>query len=407
MPNLALTEKDKIIQFSTFAFLVTFNVLSTTSFATPLMFLFTVIILVNINFKMDFYKYHLFVMQFCMFCYSSIFWARNGLITLNTSKAILQVIICMFIFYDYYKKFNDIHVLLKIYMWSSYVVVFVTYAYYGPSAFIESMEDARLDSSFANVNYIAMVASTVLVIHTYYVLYEKEPKWQFLLVGIPTLLVISATQSRKALVTFAVGVTLLYIIKYSMKGRGNLIPYIKIFTGLVIAIILVYLLSDTALFSGITHRMEGLIASITGEGEEDSSSYARRFYRQIGWIQFSRTPVLGIGINNAFMLTNIATGKNAYLHCNYAELAADGGSVGLFSYYIIFAYVFFKELKYVRKDTSAIIIIVWIINRLIYDWGAVTYTNKMTYFIIMIYYLHLSYMEKKYPSPKRRKKYLR
>ena len=93
-------------------------------------------------------------------------------------------------------------------------------------------------------------------------------------------------------------------------------------------------------------------------------------------------------------------GKSAYLHCNYAEMAADGGVLGLISYYIMFLYVLFKEIKFSKFDNSAVLVITLIIIRLISDWGSVSYYNKLTYFYLMIYYLHLNTMRKRYPQIK-------
>ena len=105
-------------------------------------------------------------------------------------------------------------------------------------------------------------------------------------------------------------------------------------------------------------------------------------------------------MDNARILANIAMGKSAYLHCNYAELAADGGVLGLISYYIIYIYLLYKEMKYVKYDNSAVLVIVLVLVRLLTDWGAVSYYTKSTYFYIMIYYLHVNTMRKKYPRIK-------
>ena len=123
--------------------------------------------------------------------------------------------------------------------------------------------------------------------------------------------------------------------------------------------------------------------------------------RQIGWIQFSRTPLLGVGMGCARILTEKAMDIDSYLHCNYAELAADGGAVGLISYYSIFIYALIKEFKYFRVDDMASLIITLIFIRLTTDWGAVSYYKKTTYFYVMIYYLHILYCQQKYKHVKK------
>ena len=392
------TNTDKLIIALTWLYLVSFNLFSMSGLATPLMLAITVLVLVNINFKMEIFTFHLITMQFCLFCYASAFWAMNGRLSLAVGSAIFQTLISLWIFYAYYQKLPDVRILFKIVQWSGYFVLIYAYFYYGVDNIVASEESSRIDTEFVNVNVLGTLAAMVMVIHAYFFLYEKRSL--DIVMMFPALFIIGATQSRKALVVLVFGIIALYTVKQMRKSRKNLIPFVKILFFLAIFIIVLLALSKTGVFSGLTNRIEGLIASITGVGEEDSSAMVRKFYRQIGWIQFSRTPLAGIGMDNARILSNIAMDKSAYLHCNYAELAADGGVLGLFSYYIIFLYLLYKEMKYVKYDNMAVLVVVLILVRLISDWGAVSYYSKSTYFYLMIYYLHLNTMRKRYPNIK-------
>ena len=396
--QMTYTGTDKLIIALTWFYLVAFSLLSMTGWATPLMFLITILVLVNINFKMEIFTFHLITMQFCLFCYISAFWAMNGRLSIAVGSAIFQTLISLWIFYAYYQKLPDVRILFKITMWSGYFVVMYTYFFYGVSDIVSSEETDRLNTEFLNVNVLGTMAALSMVMHFYFFLFEK--KSADILMMIPAVFIIGATQSRKALISVILGILILYTLKQYRKNRNNLLPFIKIILFFIFFIALMFFLSKTGMFAGMTSRMEGLIASITGEGDADSSAIVRKFYRQIGWIQFSRTPLAGIGIANAPILTNIAMGKSAYLHCNYAEMAADGGVLGLISYYIMFLYVLFKEIKFSKFDNSAVLVITLIIIRLISDWGSVSYYNKLTYFYLMIYYLHLNTMRKRYPQIK-------
>ena len=367
--------------------------------STSLFFGIMFIVLILTNFKMEFYTYHLMTLQFCLFCYTSTFWAINGRYSIDQANSIFQSIICMSIFYAYYKNLKDINILLKITMWSGYVVMFYTYFFYGLDNVVGASEEQRLNSEFNNVNSLAILGAQVIIINAYFFLFVKKDF--SILMALPTLGIIGATQTRKALVMLIAGIALLYLFKELKNTKGSIIPFIKLFIFFAVGIMVIYFLSQTPFFSGLTHRMDGLIASITGKGEMDSSSALRKFYRDLGWTQFKETPLAGIGIGNAHILVWRASDQNTYLHCNYAELAADGGVLGLFSYYIMYLYVLYKEMKYVKIEHSAILIVVLVLIKLILDWGAVTYYSKLPYFTLMTMYIHLDLMRIKHPKPKK------
>jgi len=136
--------------------------------------------------------------------------------------------------------------------------------------------------------------------------------------------------------------------------------------------------------------MDGLIASFTGEGHIDSSSALRAYYRFLGFAQLEESPFLGIGMGNARILALSATGHDCYLHCNYAELAANGGIIGLILYYWIYIPILRKEWKVRKLDYCAPLILFIVFIRLVMDYGAVTYYGKTTYFLLMVALLHIN-----------------
>ena len=177
-----------------------------------------------------------------------------------------------------------------------------------------------------------------------------------------------------------------------------MLPIIKFLAAGVVIAILVESLAHTGLFSGASERVQGLIASITGEGEVDSSTSLREYYRQVGWDQFLKTPIAGIGINNSsVLLSMVGSDHITYLHCNYAELAACGGLLGLISYYSIHIYLMVNELKYIKIDKSAIFFVIWLFLMLTTDWGAVSYYTKRNLFNLMVFFLHIQQMRQRHP----------
>ena len=399
------TTTDKMIWVATWLYLVSFNVFYASSMSGPLMMLISLFVLVNSNFKMEIFHYHLMTLQWCLYVFATSFWAINGRYSIKVGITILQALISIYIFYEYYRKLPDIRILLRIVMWSGYFIVFYTYFFYGITNILDSESSERLQNEFSNVNTIAMVTSTAMILHFYFVFFEKTSRWQMIAMYIPSVMVIGATQSRKAIVLLLFGIGLLYYFKTTVgKRKDNLLPFLKLLGFVAVIVIILFALVESGLFAGLASRMEGLIATITGEGDADSSAAVRKMYRKIGWIQFSRTPILGVGMNNTVILASRALSKGTYLHCNYAELAAGGGTIGLISYYSIFLYVVYHEAKYIKVDSSAVLMLVWVTMRFVTDWGAVSYYGKITFFYAMVFYLHVSLMKRKYPEISKRRR---
>ena len=352
--------------------------------------------LVSTNYHFELKAFHLFVLQFCLFCYATAFWALGYGYAIEKGNTILSIFIIMSIFYSYFEKLpgNGVELLFKIMLYGSYTVTIYTILFIGVGRLMTLNEETGRLGSGANPNTTGMIAATAIVLNTFFFMRGKMKRLMLLI--IPCIYVIAATQSRKALFMAVAGVIILYFAKNLREKKDNLIPVMRfiLVIGLVIGIVIY--LSKTDLFSGSMNRWNSMINSITGEGSVDSSTSKREFMRQVGWIQFSRTPLLGIGMGCARIQLSKAMDQDGYLHCNYAELAADGGIVGLLSYYIIFIYLFINEMKYVKRDPIAPLVFTLIIIRFVTDWGLVSYYSKGTYFSMMIYFLHLSYCKKKY-----------
>lgn len=399
-PSIA-TNADKFVWLITFISFVSNFLFESGDMGSPIALACTLLILVSINFKFEVQIFHLMILQFTLFCYATAFWAMGYAYAIEKGNQLFFIFIQTTILYSYYKTLPTVDKLLEIAMYGGYFVVFVAFVFFGSGRFINLGANSARLMGFGNANTLGMMAATTIVINLYYFMVKKHKR--LLLLAIPAIMVIAASQSRKAIFILVVGSLTLYFLKNIRGRKDNLIPVMKFFFFLAAGIALFVFLSKTGMFSGAMHRIDGLIASFTNEGDVDSSTSKREFMREIGWIQFSRTPLLGIGMGCARILTEKAMDLDCYLHCNYAELAADGGIVGIISYYIIFIYALIKEMKYFKVDTMSSLIITLIIIRLTTDWGAVSYYKKTTYFYVMIYYLHILYCQQKYKYLKKAK----
>ena len=390
------TRTDKFIWLVTLLYLVVSNTLIG---GGRVLFAFAGTVLLFTNFKLRIYKYHLFTLQFVIYCYATTFWALNGRYTIPICNSMFLTLMCLFIFYEYWKDIKDIHILLKIIMWAGLFVVVYTYYFYGVEDIVTADGGTRLGNEFNNVNVIAMMTATTLIINFYFMLFVKKD-WS-ILIWLPCLFIIGATQCRKAFVMLVMGMFLMYYYKQRMKKNGDmLLPLTKVFVFVLIGFLILFILGHNGIFSGLYTRMGGMISALTGGEDVDASSMVRNIYNEIGWKQFLKTPIVGIGINNSMILLAQQVNHATYLHNNYIELLTCGGVIGLISYYSIFVYLLYQEQKYIKLESSAFLIVTWLLIIFVIDWGVVSYVNRMNYFYLMMFFIHLDHLKKKYPHIK-------
>ena len=128
---------------------------------------------------------------------------------------------------------------------------------------------------------------------------------------------------------------------------------------------------------------------VLGNGTRGQNSAWIRFaYTELGLKLFKENPILGIGIGNANLYTQMYYGNNHYLHNNYVELLACGGIVGFTIYYSIWIYLLITFIRYrkFREKEYDICLILFLIN-LILDYGAVSYYDKSRYVFLLLYWM--------------------
>ena len=393
--------RERATIIATFCLYVNFFVLDNTQAGAPIALGLALFVIGINNLKFNFAPYHLFFLIFTLYCYATTFWALNGYYTLTIANGLAQSLMVMSVFYAAFSPMeNNVNTLIKTILAAGYVVIFYSYFFYGFDRILSMSEDSmRINNSFINVNVLGMMSALIMLFHIYLHLFEKHRKDIFMIIF--AIIIIGATQSRKAIFMAIMGPLLLFWFKSRTGPRHNLLPIVRFIIIAFFILVLLDLLSNTGMFHGAYERFMGFVNSLTGEGEVDSSTSLRAYYRQVGWDQFMQTPLLGVGINNSpLILSRVGSAHRTYLHCNYAELAACGGIMGLLSYYSIHTYVLTKELKYVKKDPSAVLFLVWMILILATDWGSVSYYTKRTFFNFIVFFLHIQQMKQRHPEIK-------
>lgn len=336
--------------------------------------------------------FHKYMLGISIFSLISALWARNADYAIEKGVTLFELLIAFSLLYEAYSKVA-IKRLLLIVMWSGFLLSIYTIYFVGLDNLRDTMEEAgRMENSFANVNVIGMCCSMSLLIASSFL--QKRRNIVDILLCFTCLIVVAASGSRKALVMLVIGLLYITLFKPYRSKKKGISKILTIFFSICSLLIVIILISKFGFFEGTLDRMDGLIASLTGKGEEDSSSMIRAYYRLLGFQQIYETPLLGIGMGNGRLLAFEYTGRDCYLHCNYAEIAANGGIVGLLVVYWVYLKLLRSEISLLKTDPNAAMILLFIILNLILDYGKVSYYSKDTYFILMICCLHIDSCKK-------------
>ena len=387
--NKTLT--DQIIWLLTALLFSAFLIFENNIYLSYILIVITGLVFVAILFKYHFiftlcfdkYQYH--ILTFATYCGITGLWAINASASIGKAITILEIMVCMTVFYSYYSLKDSVGELLECIRWSGYITSLYAISFYGMDTIRRVIEEeARVDNSFANINSIAMIAAISLVLTIFRLLYHRISPTMLLV--LPEIILISASGSRKALMVVGLGVILLCAFRYATRDVvKTLIRYIAL------AVLLFFLISfilTLPVFAGIVERMQGMIAAFTGVGNIEHSALLRKLYIAAGIEQFKRTPFFGIGISNSSYILMAAFGKDTYLHNNFVELLACGGIIGFVIYYAMFIWPMWKIWKnreYGDESTDAVLVL--LIITVIMDYGMVSYYSKSTYFYLMIFYL--------------------
>jgi len=293
--------------------------------------------------KLRFNWMHAYMLLFIGACYLSAINATDVSVAMSRSFDMVKIFFMLIILYMCYQDKKSVDTLLKIGMWTGYIVCFYTVYFYG----------LRIANDALNANTVGLLGANAIVMTLYYMLYDR-PRWWHI-IALPTLGILAATGSRKALVFVGVGTVLLFIFK-SFRSANAVNSIVKVIGSLL----------------GLT---------IIG----------------IAVLQlFYQSPITGVGINNPSVYTFFVYGKdNYYLHNNYIELLAGTGVIGLIAYYSMYLYVAYNLIRYRDIHSNEyIMVLILFLSQIVMDMGMVSYESKSTYFYMMLFYLEVQILRK-------------
>jgi O-antigen ligase len=351
-------------------------------------------LLSNGKIKISFKAYQILFALFVVFTAFSTLWAIDSSRASSQFFTMVLIFICSTVVSWHFSLKKDVFSLIDAVKWAGYIVSIYSIFFYGFDYLLEATNSARLDNEFSNVNSIGLLAALACVFQVHQILYKRN-RIISLILCIPAIMVVAATQSRKALLFLVVGVIGVIILK-SLNRRLGVKTVIVAFAAVSASVVLIYLISKISIFDGIIERMDGLIASITGSGTVDSSTETRNKMVKVGFETFLDHPLLGIGIGNSYVITLEEFSRSTYLHNNYIELLCCGGIVGMLCYYSLHAYIIYNLIKYRKNDKEAFAIgILWMFLMLVMDWGMVSYYSKIQAYYLLINFLNVEFLKAK------------
>lgn len=338
---------------------------------------------------------------FIVFVLLSSMWAIDASDSVIMARTLMRIFVCAYAVYITYLSIPELDetVLLKAVMWAGYIVAIYSLAFYGIDEMVSagSNSSLRIESEFSNVNTIGLACALSCVLQIN--LRNLCPKDHFFpsaLFMIPSIIVLAATQSRKALVFLIVGALGYAVVKAQESKKSLFIKTVKILFGILILALLIYWLLQLEAFTGVRERMEGVINAVFGNGKVDSSTIKRSNLRALGIEWFLKHPFAGIGIANPHILTNQYYAFDAYLHDNFVELLCGGGIIGFSLYYSMYVYLFLQLWNYRRIDPQrAAFFALWLGLMLAMNYGMVTYYSKAQNFYLMIHFVNVFQLKQK------------
>lgn len=347
-----------------------------------------------------FTQYITFNVMFIGFTLFSSLWAISASDSVFMARTLMRIFICAYMVYITYLNTPELDemVLLRSVMWAGYIVSLYSLSFYGLDRMIVAgSSNLRISNEFANVNTIGLACALSCVIQiNFKCLSSKKHFSPSALLMIPSVVVIAATQSRKALVFLIVGVLGYAFIKAQKSPKSIFIKGFKIMFGILVLSFVFYWILQLDIFEGIRERMEGMLNAGFGNGQVDHSTIVRNNLKTLGIEWFLRYPLGGIGIANPHILANYYYSFDAYLHDNFVELLCGGGIIGFGVYYSMYVYLFIQLWKYRKTDKQRVTFFaMWLGLMFAMDYGMVSYYGKSNNFYLMIHFFYVFQLKQK------------
>ena len=347
--------------------------------------------------QVRFGAYHAWLLAMAAYSLLSALWALSRGSAVAMCGTFLSQLACFSLVYLHYQTRDGVGDLLLAIKWAGYFVAVYSIVFYGGFSAITMAAGSasnRLENAYSNVNAISMLVAVACILQAHGLL-NRGRKWPALLL-VPSLAVVAAMQSRKAVVLLIIGVVAV-LVTHFWDNRNALRTLLRILLIAIAAGAMLWYLSTLEIFEGSIQRLVRMITVLTGGDAPDGSTRLRMEMIRVGLTQFLKTPVFGIGIGSSGVLLEEEIGRSTYMHNNYVELLSCGGLVGFLLYYSMYAYLLVRLIRYRRYDTQNVqICVILLLCLLIMDVGAVSYYSKNQWFYMMVMFLEVAGVQNKH-----------
>lgn len=344
---------------------------------------------------LSFDAYCLFNFAMIVYTFFSAIWAWNAFDSIARGLTLFQGFICIWLVYVAYIGEEDVSDIFTSIKWAGYIIVCYSVKYWGLSFLVRSLNNSvRMDNDYANVNSIGMLIAIALTIQAYEIFSLKKYSLAMLM-GIPSIMILAATQSRKALLIMVAGV-IFSMLDGVLKQKKSINKLVSLLGFAIMGCVFMYAIATLPMFEGIMARMNYLLNMITGTGSVGASADIRSRMISIGWKQFLKTPIIGIGIDCCHILSAELLSFDAYLHNNFIELLCGGGIIGFSVFYGRYIYIVYSMIKLKEyKDEYFELCFIMLGILFVMDYAYVSYFTKSTYLYWILYFIYVDILKKR------------
>lgn len=313
------------------------------------------------------------LLVFVVYAFISCLWSidiSNSIIRIVT---LLQLFMMMFCVYTVFAAEECCDFFAQCLWISGVILILVFLINYPIGDIIESYSiKERLGEKIGPLNAVARNLAYFVIISIYNALFRK--KWYHVFAGLLGLAVLSATQSRTAIILVMAGCGVLVWHKLKNYKYASFF-----FIGAIC--LLCGALAQTEIFQKMFWRVYKFVIFLndTTNSTVDYSAYERLRFIKEGVEFFLANPLKGYGIAGGYAL--YGGGYENYFHNNYIQILVECGLIGFSIYYGALFILLYRCMKYKEQKSSALALAL-IVSILVGDIVNSTYYHKFTFLFI-------------------------
>lgn len=305
------------------------------------------------------FKFLAMKLLFILLCMISALWSPNCSIMYLCTSMMFRLIICLCILLYINNEENLIKVMRFLVLGSivlclRMIIVVPTSAWGNSRVGVYLAHD--IDNSYGNtgITYVLGIATAIIIADINYKIIKK--KWKLLFIGIFTVFSL-LSGSKKQIFILLIAYFTVKILNADGVSRF-LRNTIYFFIGSVAIVYLI--LYVPVLYNAIGYRLVSFFSFFgknSSANMEDLSTLSRISFLKDAINVFWANPIIGVGIDSFKYYNSF---QFSWAECNYLELMADLGLVGLAVYYMPHIYII-KTMKIVKKNKESVSLMIYVL----------------------------------------------